>query len=130
MFGKSPRGATARPGPNEPARSALAIPHWLWLVFVGLFALSLAALLYLWQPWQPAKRPDAPVQVLAERLGRNPLASQRPSLTGKGLVDEIADVLAERRPFYEAAAHHTVDASRPLQSVCRHIADLWNAQAL
>ena len=49
---------------------------------------------------------------------------------GKGLVDEIADVLAERRPLYEAAAHHTVDASRPLQSICRHIADLWNAQAL
>ena len=73
---------------------------------------------------------DAPVHVLAERLGRNPLASQRPSLTGKGLVDEIADVLAERRPLYEAAAHHTVDASRPLQSICRHIADLWNAQAL
>lgn len=35
---------------------------------------------------------DAPVQVLAERLGRNPLASQRPSLTGKGLVDEIASI--------------------------------------
>ena len=73
---------------------------------------------------------DAPVHVLAERLGRNPLASQRPSLTGKGLVDEIADVLAERRPLYEAAAHHTVDASRPLQSICRHIADLWKKHAV
>ena len=72
---------------------------------------------------------DAPVEVLAERLGRNPLNSQRPSLTGKGLVDEIGDVLNERRPLYEAAAHHIVDASRPLSSICRHIADLWKTRA-
>ena len=73
---------------------------------------------------------DAPVDVLAERLGRNPLNSQRPSLTGKGLVEEISDVLNERRPLYEAAAHHIVDASRPLQSICRHIADLWKKHAV
>ena len=73
---------------------------------------------------------DAPVQVLAERLGRNPLNSQRPSLTGKGLVEEISEVLNERRPLYEAAAHHVVDASRPLPSICRYIAGLWNARAL
>ena len=73
---------------------------------------------------------DAPVQVLAERLGRTPLNSQRPSLTGKGLVEEISEVLNERRPLYEAAAHHVVDASRPLPSMCRHIAGLWNARAL
>ena len=72
---------------------------------------------------------DAPVEVLAERLSRNPLNSQRPSLTGKGLVDEIGDVLNERRPLYEAAAHHIVDASRPLSSICRHIADLWKTRA-
>ena len=72
---------------------------------------------------------DAPVDVLADRLGRNPLNSQRPSLTGKGLVEEISDVLNERRPLYEAAAHHIVDASRPLSSICRHIADLWKTRA-
>lgn len=58
MFGKSPRGATARPDPSLKAPRSLAIPNWLWLIFVVLFGLSLAALLYLWQPWQPAKRPD------------------------------------------------------------------------
>lgn len=72
---------------------------------------------------------DAPVEVLAERLGRNPLSSQRPSLTGKGLMEEIGDVLKERRPLYEAAAHHIVDATRPLPSICRHIADLWKTRA-
>jgi len=73
---------------------------------------------------------DAPVQVLAERLGRNPLNSQRPSLTGKGLVEEISDVLAQRRPLYEAAAHHRVDASQPLSAICRHIAELWKMHAV
>ena len=73
---------------------------------------------------------DAPVDVLADRLGRNPLNSQRPSLTGKGLVEEISDVLNERRPLYEAAAHHVVDASRPLLSICRYIADLWKKHAV
>lgn len=68
---------------------------------------------------------DAPVEVLAERLARNPLNSQRPSLTGKGLVEELGDVLNERRSLYEGAAHHIVDASRPLETVCCHIADLW-----
>lgn len=72
---------------------------------------------------------DAPVQVLAERLGRNPLSSQRPSLTGRGLVEEISQVLAERRALYEAAAHHVVDASRPLSAICRRIAQLWRAHA-
>ena len=72
---------------------------------------------------------DAPVEVLAERLGRNPLSSQRPSLTGKGPMEEIGDVLKERRPLYEAAAHHIVDATRPLPSICRHIADLWKTRA-
>ena len=72
---------------------------------------------------------NAPVEVLAERLSRNSLNSQRPSLTGKGLVDEIGDVLNERRPLYEAAAHHIVDASRPLSSICRHIVDLWKTRA-
>ena len=73
---------------------------------------------------------DAPVEVLAERLGRNPLNSQRPSLTGKGLVEEISDVLNERRPLYEAAAHHIVDASRPQSTICRHIADLWKSHVV
>lgn len=68
---------------------------------------------------------DAPVQTLAERLSRNPANSQRPSLTGKGLIEEISQVLDERRHLYELAAHHIVDASRPMPVVCRHIEQLW-----
>ena len=68
---------------------------------------------------------DAPVQTLAERLGRNPVNSQRPSLTGKGLIEEIGQILDERRHLYEQAAHHIVDASRPMPVVCQHIEQLW-----
>lgn len=68
---------------------------------------------------------DAPVHTLAERLSRNPVASQRPSLTDKGLIEEIGQVLEERRHLYEQAAHHIVDASRPMSAVCREIEQLW-----
>jgi len=41
---------------------------------------------------------------LAGRLMRDPNEAQRPSLTGKGLVDEVREVLAARAPLYEACA--------------------------
>lgn len=48
----------------------------------------------------------AGVDTLAGRIGRS---NERPSLTGtKSFVDEIAEVLAERLPKYEAAADWTV----------------------
>ena len=68
---------------------------------------------------------DAPAQTLAERLSRNPVNCQRPSLTGKGLIEEIGQILDERRHLYEQAAHHIVDASQPLPVICRHIEQLW-----
>ena len=41
---------------------------------------------------------------LARRLMADPNEAQRPSLTGKGLVDEIGDILAQRAPLYEECA--------------------------
>lgn len=39
--------------------------------------------------------------------------SQRPSLSGsKSFVDEVAEILAERTPKYEAAADYTIDTGR------------------
>ncbi|WFS61267.1 shikimate kinase AroL [Pseudodesulfovibrio thermohalotolerans] len=46
---------------------------------------------------------------LARRLAADPLASQRPSLTGKSLADEVREVLAERAGLYEGCAHHVVE---------------------
>jgi shikimate kinase len=34
--------------------------------------------------------------------------ANRPSLTGKSFLDEIADVLAQREPLYRAAADHVI----------------------
>ncbi len=56
MFGKAHRGATQRPVQKEKVKQKL-IPAWLWMIFGVLLGLSLAVLLYLWQPWQPANRP-------------------------------------------------------------------------
>lgn len=57
MFGKAPRGATQRAPVKEKDPQQKLIPSWLWMVFGVLLGLSLAVLLYLWQPWQPANRP-------------------------------------------------------------------------
>ena len=47
---------------------------------------------------------EASVDVLAARLASDPLEAQRPSLTGKSIVDEVAEVLEARRPLYLEAA--------------------------
>ena len=48
----------------------------------------------------------ASVETIATRIGGD---NQRPSMTGtKSFVDEIADVLRERTPKYQAAADHVV----------------------
>lgn len=43
-------------------------------------------------------------EVLAARLANDPSEAQRPSLTGKSIVDEVREVLAERAPLYEGCA--------------------------
>ena len=48
----------------------------------------------------------ASVETIATRIGGD---NQRPSLTGtKSFVDEVADVLRERTPKYQAAADHVI----------------------
>ena len=61
---------------------------------------------------------DAPASVLAARLAENPLAGQRPSLTGQDILTEVEQVLKQRQALYAAAAHHRLDAARPLEEVC------------
>lgn len=52
---------------------------------------------------------EAAVEDIVERMGSD---TQRPSLTGrKSFVEEVEEVLAERRPRYEAAAEHVIDTS-------------------
>ena len=60
----------------------------------------------------------APAEALARRLARDPLAEQRPSLTGLGIAEEMQLVLDERRPLYEDADHHILDATAEPAIVC------------
>lgn len=50
-------------------------------------------------------------EVLAERLLRDPIEAQRPSLTGKPVVEEVRDVLAARASLYEGCADVVVEGS-------------------
>lgn len=54
---------------------------------------------------------SAPASVLAARLLVDPNGEQRPTLTGRPIEVEMADVLTEREPLYQDAAHHLVDAT-------------------
>lgn len=60
---------------------------------------------------------SAPASVLAARLEAHPEASQRPTLTGRPIVEEVSEVLAAREPLYRSAAHHILDATAPLRDV-------------
>jgi shikimate kinase len=49
--------------------------------------------------------------VLAQRIqGDSQTADRRPSLTGKSVTDEVAEVLAAREPLYRSASTLIVDA--------------------
>ncbi|EKK7714695.1 shikimate kinase AroL [Cronobacter dublinensis] len=73
---------------------------------------------------------NVPVAVLAQRLEAFPEEGQRPTLTGKPVTEEIAEVLATRDALYRACAHHVIDAAdTPASVVSRIIAALQPAHA-
>lgn len=78
MFRKAPRGATQRPATSEVKTSL--IPAWLWLIFGTLFGLSIAVVLYLWQPWQPAQREAVAVPNPTEQAA----SAQKPQTDAQG----------------------------------------------
>jgi len=52
---------------------------------------------------------DAAVNVIVERIKDD---TQRPSLTGKSFIDEIAEVLKQREPLYRVCADHIIRTDR------------------
>ncbi len=71
------------------------------------------------QEWQDLRKTGvvfwltAAIEVLRDRLRQDNVgSSQRPSLTGAGLEEEISTVLNERNPLYRQAAHHCIDTSK------------------
>ncbi|MDR2945956.1 MAG: shikimate kinase AroL [Candidatus Adiutrix sp.] len=68
---------------------------------------------------------SAPAGVLAARLAADPrTAFGRPSLTGRPITEEVAQVVAEREALYRAATHHIIDASGSPDDVAASIAAL------
>lgn len=65
-----------------------------------------------------------PAPVLAARLAAAPLHGQRPSLTGRPIEEEVAQVLAERDPLYRACARFVVSGEQAPEVVARQLADL------
>lgn len=63
----------------------------------------------------------APEEVLAGRLMANPMHGQRPSLTGRGLLEELAATMHEREAMYASCSHHKVDATLSMDAVCASI---------
>ena len=69
----------------------------------------------------------APAEVLARRLGADPLEAQRPSLTGEGIADEVHRVLAQREGLYRDCADAVLDATAPPQEVLQSALDVLDA---
>lgn len=55
---------------------------------------------------------------LLARLAKEPLAAQRPSLTGLSPQEEMRRVLAEREGLYAECAHHALDANASPENIC------------
>lgn len=65
----------------------------------------------------------APIEILAARIEGD---SNRPSLTGKPVAEEVREVLAIREPLYRAAAHAVVETGQETPEECAaRIADLF-----
>lgn len=67
---------------------------------------------------------NATPEVLAARLVAEPQTDQRPSLTGKSMLEEIEEVLSQREPLYRAAAHHVVNAELPINVIISQLKHL------
>ncbi|MTC76619.1 shikimate kinase AroL [Providencia sp. wls1919] len=63
-------------------------------------------------------------ETLAQRLAAEPQAEQRPSLTGKSLLEEIEEVMEQRDPIYLSTAHHVIDANQSIDAIIKQIANL------
>lgn len=70
---------------------------------------------------------SAPVAELSRRLALAPNRDQRPSLTGKAVADELAEVVRLREPLYLAIAHHVIDATRDIDRLAEDVARLIEA---
>lgn len=67
---------------------------------------------------------NVPAEILAARLDASPEQDQRPTLTGKSMVEEIVEVLAAREALYHQTARHIIDATHSPDHVVESIITL------
>ncbi|TIH15341.1 shikimate kinase AroL [Marinifilum sp. JC120] len=67
------------------------------------------------------------VQTLANRLQADPKHDQRPSLTGKSIVDEIREVLEAREELYSGCASLVADGAGTINDVNYQILESYNS---
>ncbi|NDV25108.1 shikimate kinase AroL [Desulfovibrio sp. JC010] len=65
------------------------------------------------------------VQTLANRLQLDPNHDQRPSLTGKSIVDEIREVLEAREELYSGCASLVADGAGTIEEICHTILESY-----
>ncbi len=61
---------------------------------------------------------------LARRLELDPNEAQRPSLTGKTIVEEVREILAERVPLYQKCADVTLRQGAPEEIVSQAVHEI------
>lgn len=66
-------------------------------------------------------------QVILKRMEEDSQThSQRPTLTGKGTLEELKEVMADREPFYEKASEAQVDTSNlSVEAVLENILSIF-----
>ncbi|MDO5535937.1 MAG: shikimate kinase AroL [Desulfovibrionaceae bacterium] len=64
---------------------------------------------------------DVPIKEMVRRLSWNPLHSQRPSLTGQDIRDEVTQIMSEREHLYRSTAHYVVSGLDFTPSSCEII---------
>lgn len=73
---------------------------------------------------------EASAALLGERLRRNPVLGQRPSLSsphgaeGAHPADDVEEVLREREPLYRETAHYTVPADQSVADLVDMVSSL------
>ena len=70
---------------------------------------------------------NVPAEVMAARLEADPNAAQRPTLTGRSIIEEVSEVLVSREPLYRETAHHVLDASAPIGAVLQQALGLLDS---
>jgi shikimate kinase len=72
----------------------------------------------------------SPAAVLASRLEEYPQDTQRPTLTGRPIAEEMQEVLAAREALYLETAHYVLDGTHQPQQVVEKILQMLSLETV